>query len=261
MPSVKTTTQTLRKLKGQRPIVAVTAYDYITAQLADAAEVDFILVGDSLGNTALGYETTVPVTVDTMLHHTQAVARAKPKAFLMTDIPFAVAGHSCDYVLDVCTRMLQEGGAEAVKIEGGQRRAATCATVARAGIPVMGHIGLKPQDVLQLGGYRKFGKARTERQILIDEAKAWEDAGAFALLLEMVEHSVAEEVTAAVSIPTIGIGAGPKVDGQILVISDLLGLNAGKYPGFAKRYANLRETAVAALSDYRDEVRDGKFPE
>ena len=257
---MKTTTQTLRNLKGQRPVVAVTAYDYITAQLACAAGVDMILVGDSLGNTVLGYETTVPVTVDAMLHHTQAVSRAKPKALVMTDIPFAVAGHSSDYVLDVCTRMLQDGGAEAVKIEGGLRRAATCSVVARAGIPVMGHIGLKPQDVLQLGGYRKFGKVKSERQSLIDEAKAWEEAGAFALLLEMVEASVAEEITTAVSIPTIGIGAGSAVDGQILVISDLLGLNAGKYPGFAKRYADLRNDAISALGSYRDEVRSGKFP-
>lgn len=220
-----------------------------------------ILVGDSLGNTVLGYDTTVPVTIDAMLHHTQAVARACPRALLMADIPFAVAGHSADYVLDVSARLLQEGRAEAIKIEGGRRRAQTAEVVARAGVPVMGHIGLKPQDVLQLGGYRKFGKNSPEREKLLDEARAWEDAGAFALLLEMVEPSVAEAISAMVSIPTIGIGSGKAVDGQILVISDLLGLNSGNYPGFAKRYADLRSVAIDALANYSQEVREGTFPQ
>lgn len=239
----------------------LTAYDFITAQLAGEAGADILLVGDSLGNTTLGYESTIPVTVDTMLHHCAAVARARPSAFILCDVPFAVAGHSSDYVLDVCAKLLQQGGAEGVKIEGGRRRADKCAAVARAGIPVMGHIGLKPQDVLQLGGYRKFGKDASERDQLIAEAKAWEDAGAFALLMEMVHPDTAAAVTEALSIPTIGIGAGPHVDGQVLVISDALGLNAGKYPGFAKKYADLRGIAVKALSQYVNEVRERKFPE
>lgn len=257
---MKTTTATLCKLKGTRPIVAVTAYDFITAQLADAAGVDLILVGDSLGNTVLGHSSTVPVTVEVMLHHTKAVARAQPQALLMADVPFAVAGHSRDYLLDSCARLLQEGGAEAVKIEGGIRRAENASVLTRAGIPVMGHIGLKPQDVLQLGGYRKFGKSADERAQLIAEAHAWEEAGAFALLMEMVEPSVAAEITEGISLPTVGIGAGSGVSGQILVISDLLGLNSGKYPGFAKRYAELRETAIDALKTYREEVTGGQFP-
>lgn len=258
---MKTSTKTIRQLKGDRPIAMLTAYDFITAQLASEAGADIILVGDSLGNTALGFDSTIPVTVDMMLHHCAAVARAKPQALLMCDVPFAVAGHSSDYVLDVCARLLQQGGAECVKIEGGVRRAEKSAAVARAGIPVMGHIGLKPQDVLQLGGYRKFGKGDSGRQQLLSEAKAWEDAGAFALLLEMVDDDAAAAITEAVSIPTIGIGAGPKVDGQVLVISDALGLNAGKYPGFAKKYADLRTIAVEALGQYVAEVRDRKFPE
>ncbi|MEO0795808.1 MAG: 3-methyl-2-oxobutanoate hydroxymethyltransferase [Verrucomicrobiota bacterium] len=258
---MKTTTQTIRQLKGKRPIAAVTAYDFITAQLAAEAGVDLILVGDSLGNTALGYESTIPVTVDAMLHHTAAVARAKPGALLMCDVPFAVAGHSVDYLLDVCTRFLQEGGAKCVKIEGGATIAEKAASVALAGIPVMGHIGLQPQDVLQLGGYRKFGKTDDDRQRLLNEARAWEAAGAFALLLEMVTEETAAAITDAVRIPTIGIGAGPRVDGQILVISDLLGLNAGRYPGFAKKYADLRSVALSALGSYVGEVQQKQFPE
>ncbi|WP_309386699.1 3-methyl-2-oxobutanoate hydroxymethyltransferase [Cerasicoccus frondis] len=258
---MKTTTLTIRRLKGERPIAMLTAYDFITAQLATEAGADMILVGDSLGNTALGFESTIPVTVDMMLHHCAAVARAKPSALLMCDVPFAVAGHSTDNLLDVCARMLQQGGAECVKIEGGIRRAEKCAAIARAGIPVMGHIGLKPQDVLQLGGYRKYGKTDQGRDRLLAEAKAWEDAGAFALLLEMVDAEAAAMVTEAVKIPTIGIGAGPKVDGQVLVISDALGLNAGKYPGFAKKYVDLRSIAVEALGKYVSEVRERQFPE
>ncbi|WP_309399175.1 3-methyl-2-oxobutanoate hydroxymethyltransferase [Cerasicoccus maritimus] len=258
---MKITTQTIRKLKGDRPIAMLTAYDFITAQLAGEAGADIILVGDSLGNTALGFESTIPVTVDIMLHHCAAVARAKPDALLLCDVPFAVAGHSTDYVLDVCTKLLQQGGAECVKIEGGVRRAEKSAAIARAGVPVMGHIGLKPQDVLQLGGYRKFGKTDQGRERLLAEAKAWEDAGAFSLLLEMVDAEAAAMVTEAVSIPTIGIGAGPNVDGQVLVISDALGLNAGKYPGFAKKYVDLRGIALKALGEYVSEVRERKFPE
>ncbi len=257
---MKTTTKTLRNLKGQRPIVTLTAYDLITAQLAEAAGVDVILVGDSMGNTVLGFENTVPVTMDMMLHHTAAVARAKPQAMILADVPFGVAGRCVDYVTEMCTRLLQQGGAEAVKIEGGYRRAETAAAVIRAGVPVMGHIGLKPQDVLQLGGYKKFGKTSSERERLLQDARAWEDAGAFALLMEMVEPEVAREITEAVSIPTIGIGAGPHCDGQVLVISDVLGLNAGKYPGFVKKYAELREVAVKALTEYATDVREKKFP-
>lgn len=258
---MKSTTRTIRQLKGERPIAMLTAYDFITAQFATEAGADIILVGDSMGNTALGFESTIPVTVDMMLHHCAAVARAKPNALLMCDVPFAVAGHSTDYVLDVCTKLLQQGGAECVKIEGGRVIAEKCAAVAQAGIPVMGHIGLKPQDVLQLGGYRKFGKTSAGRERLLDEAKAWEDAGAFSLLLEMVDEDAAAAVTEAVSIPTIGIGAGSKVDGQVLVISDALGMNAGKYPGFAKKYVDLRSVAVEALGQFVSEVRERKFPE
>ncbi|MGE9296035.1 MAG: 3-methyl-2-oxobutanoate hydroxymethyltransferase [Puniceicoccales bacterium] len=258
---MKTTTQTIRQLKGKRPIAAVTAYDFITAQLAAESGADLILVGDSLGNTALGYESTIPVTVEAMLHHTAAVARAKPGALLMADVPFAVAGHSTDYLLDVCARLLQQGGAECVKIEGGLTIARKAAALAEAGIPVMGHIGLQPQDVLQLGGYRMFGKSEAERERLVAEAKAWEEAGAFALLLEMLDAEAAAEITSAVSIPTVGIGAGPDVDGQILVISDLLGLNAGRYPGFAKKYVDLREIALEGLGRYVTEVREREFPE
>lgn len=257
---MKTTTLSLSKLKGERPIVAVTAYDFITAQLVDAAEVDLLLVGDSLGNTVLGFENTVPVTVEMMLHHTKAVARARPKSLLVADVPFGVAGRSLDYLTEVCASFLQEGGAEAVKIEGGSRRATNAEAVIRAGVPVVGHIGLKPQDVLQLGGYRKFGKDGAERQRLIEDAQSWEQAGAFALVVEMVHPEVAAEITETLSIPTIGIGAGSGCDGQILVLSDLLGLNAGNYPGFVKKFADLRTAAIDALNAYAKEVREKTFP-
>jgi len=250
---MKTTTQTIRQLKGKRPIAALTAYDFITGQLAAEAGADLILVGDSLGNTVLGYDSTVPVTVDTMLHHTTAVARAKGSALLMADVPFAVAGHSTDCLIDVCAQFLQRGGAECVKIEGGLSIARKCVTITEAGIPVMGHIGLRPQDVLQLGRYRKFGQDAAEREGLIAEALAWEQAGAFALLLEMIDAETAGEITAIVS--------GSSVDGQILVISDLLGLNSGRYPGFVKKYVDLRKIAAEALGKYVAEVREKHFPE
>lgn len=256
-----TTTHTIRALKGKRAIVAVTAYDAITASMASEAGVDLILVGDSLGNTALGYSSTVPVTVETMLHHTAACARAQPQALLVSDIPFACASRKPDALLELCVRFIQEGGAQAVKIEGGEWAAPRVAELTRAGIPVLGHIGLLPQQVLQLGGYRKFGKTEAEVTALVVDARALEQAGAFALVIEAVEADCARAVRDAVGIPVIGIGAGGDVDGQILVISDLLGLNSGHYPVFAKKYAELRQTGIDALRQYAEEVRAETFPE
>lgn len=256
----KTTTQTIRNFKGKRPIVAITAYDTITAAMASEAEADLILVGDSLGNTALGYESTVPVTVETMLHHTAACARANPNALLVADIPFAVASRSTDFLLETCVRFIQEAGAQAVKIEGGQWVAPKVTELTRAGIPVLAHIGLLPQQVLQLGNYRKFGKTQAEAEVILHDALALEQAGAFALLIEAVEPAVTAKVRDSVSIPLIGIGAGKDADGQILVISDLLGLNSGHYPVFAKKYADLREIGINALRRYAADVRGQSFP-
>lgn len=256
----KTTTQTVRNLKGKRPVVVVTAYDAITASMASEAGVDVILVGDSLGNTALGHASTVPVTVETMLHHTAACARAQPAPLLVADIPYTCASRNVEFLLETCARFIQEAGAQAVKIEGGAWVAPKIAELTRAGIPVLGHIGLLPQQVLQLGNYRKFGKTPEEAESLVQDAIALERAGAFAIVIEAVEASVTAKVRDSIAIPLIGIGAGAQADGQVLVISDLLGLNSGHYPVFAKKYADLRQTGIDALRTYADEVRERHFP-
>jgi 3-methyl-2-oxobutanoate hydroxymethyltransferase len=258
---LKTTTHTLRKLKGERPIVAVTAYDTLTARYAAGADVDIILVGDSVGNTLLGFDTTVPVTLDMMCHHTAAVARAKPKALIAADVPFAEAHFGFERVLSACQRLLQSAGAEAVKIEGGSTLAPQIAKLVEAGVPVWGHIGLKPQQVHALGRYRKFGTEPAEAESLMTDALALEKAGVFALLLEMVEPRLAREITKRVSVPVIGIGSGRDCDGQILVCTDLLGLNAGYVPSFAKAFARAGEQFEAGFAGFAAAVRNRTFPE
>jgi len=253
------TTQTLRALKGTRPIVCVTAYDTPMAQCADAAGVDLILVGDSVGNNVLGFANTVPVTLDMIVHHAAAVARAKPEALLVADLPFGDAHLKPGDVVKSCRRLLQEGGVEAVKIEGGAALAPLVERLVRAGIPVMGHIGLQPQQVNVLGGYRKFGQRGTEADTLRADAAALEEAGAFAIVLEMVDPRLAAEISRAAHIPLIGIGSGPDCDGQILVAHDLLGLNE-RAPSFAKSYAHLAEAMRAAFAAYAAEVRSHAFP-
>jgi 3-methyl-2-oxobutanoate hydroxymethyltransferase len=258
---VKTTTHTLRKLKGQRPIVAVTAYDAITARLAGEAEVDIILVGDSVGNTLLGFDSTVPVTLDMMVHHTAAVARAKPAALLAADVPFVEAHFDFERVLRACQRLMQESGAEAVKIEGGLALAHPMARLVEAGVPVWGHLGLKPQQVRTLGRYKKFGLDAAEAEGLLADALALEKAGAFALLLEMIEPNLARTITETVRIPTIGIGCGPYCDGQILVSTDLLGFEPGQAPPFVKPFAQVGEEIKKGFAAYAAAVRARKFPE
>lgn len=257
---MKITTQTIRDLKGKRPVTALTAYDYIMARLASEAGVDLLLVGDSLGTTLLGMPTTVQVNLEMMMHHTAAVARAHPAALVITDIPFPEAHRSEEELIDVCARCVQEAGAEGVKIEGGTAMADRIARLAGAGIPVLGHIGLLPQQVYQLGGYRKFGTTPAEKESLIADALAVEEAGAFALVAEMVDSESAREITSRLKIPVIGIGSGVECDGQVLVSPDLLGLTPGKVPSFVKRYANLGETMAAAFSQYVDDVREKKYP-
>ena len=257
---VSITTQTITRLKGQRPIVAVTAYDAPMAGYADAAGVDLILVGDSVGTTQLGFESTVPVTLDMMVHHTAAVARAKPKALLVADVPFAIAHDDFTVLLEACRRLMQEGGAEAIKIEGDATMAPTLERLTRAGIPVLGHIGLLPQNFHQLGGYRKFGRKKSEQAQLVADALAFEAANCFAVLCEMTDAIATAAITAALKVPLIGIGSGVDCDGQILVSNDLLGLNAGYVPTFVKQYAKLGEAARNAFAAYADEVRNRKFP-
>jgi 3-methyl-2-oxobutanoate hydroxymethyltransferase len=257
---VRITTQTISLLKGDRPIVAVTAYDAVMARYADEAGVDLILVGDSVGTTQLGFETTIPVTLEMMLHHTAAVARAKPRALIVADIPFAVAHDDFSKLLDACRRLMQQGGAEAVKIEGGAGMAAACKRLTTAGIPVLGHIGLLPQNFHQLGGYRKFGRIESEKVQLLDDALALQAAGCFAVLCEMLDGTVAGAIATELRVPLIGIGSGPHCDGQILVSNDLLGLNSGYIPSFVKKYAELGDAARSAFADYAEEVRNQKFP-
>ncbi len=256
----KWTTQSIRGLKGKRPIVCVTAYDAVTAVLADEAEVDLILVGDSVGTTMLGFETTVPVTVDMMVHHTAAVARARPAALLVADVPFAAGCHEFDRVLDTCARLMREGGAEAVKIEGGEAMAPVVARLVRAGIPVLGHIGLLPQRYYALGGYRRFGRTPAEREHLLADVRALQDAGAFAIVAEMLDSGCAAALTGELEVPMIGIGCGPDCDGQILVCNDLLGYSVKKVPGFVKQYGDLAGEARKGFAAYARDVREKKFP-
>ncbi len=254
-------TQSIRRLKGERPIVAITAYDAVMAHYADSAGVDLILVGDSVGTTQLGFETTIPVTLEMMLHHTAAVARSKPKALVVADIPFALAHDDFSTLLRACRRLMQEAGAEAIKFEGGAEMAPIAERLINAGIPVLGHIGLLPQQFHKLGGYRKYGRDDLEKEVLLQDALALEAAGCFAIIIEMTDGLVSGSIAKELRIPLIGIGSGPDCDGQILVLNDLLGLSAGSYvPSFAKQYVNLGEQAQAGIAAYAEEVRNGKFP-
>jgi len=257
---MKTTTHTLRKLKAQRPIVAATAYDAPTARLASESGVDLILVGDSVGDNLLGFDSTVPVTLEMMLHHAAAVARARPEALVAADVPFAEAHFDYERVLAACQRLLQQAGAEAVKIEGGARLAPLIGRLVGAGVPVWGHIGLEPQQIRVLGRYRRFGVKPAEAERLLADALALEKAGCFALLLEMTEPNLARTITETVKIPTIGIGAGPHCDGQILVCTDLLGLTPDAMPGFAHAFAAVGEEMKKGFAAYVTAVRARKFP-
>lgn len=256
----KVSTRDIRKLKDTRPVVCVTAYDSTMAGLASEAGIDLILVGDTLGPMQLGFETTVPVTVPMMLQAASSVVRAKPDSLVVADIPFGVVRRSTDYVLEVCCRFMQEAGVDAVKIEGGEDIAPVIATLTASGVPVLGHIGLLPQQVYQLGGYRKFGKTEEQRVQLIRDAQALEQAGVFAIVCEMVAAETATAVSEAIGVPTIGIGSGVGCDGQVLVSTDMLGLTSGYVPSFVKQYANLRSTITDAFKSYASDVRERKFP-
>jgi len=254
------TTQQLIQWKQQgRPIVVLTAWDYAISQLLDAAGVDIILVGDSLAMVTLGYPTTLPVTLEEMLHHTKAVRRGVKRALVVCDLPFLSYQESPSQAIHSAGRVLKETGAQAVKLEGGYPRIAeTVAHLTSAGIPVMGHVGLTPQSVHQLG-YRQQGKTADEGERIVQEAIALSEAGAFAIVLEHIPNDLSMRITQKLPIPTIGIGAGPHCDGQVLVTSDVLGLSA-RMPPFAKSYANLRLVITQAVQDYSREVRERKFP-
>ena len=252
-----------RKLGGKK-IAMLTAYDYPFAQILDDAGIDVLLVGDTLGMVVQGLDTTLPVTVDEIIYHLKMVSRARTRALVVGDLPFLSYQVSTEEALRNAGRMMKEGGAEAVKLEGGIHVAATIAALAAVDIPVMGHIGLTPQSVHRMGGHKvqgkKHGRMAGGRERLLDDAAAVEDAGAFALVLEGIPLDLAAEITARVSIPTIGIGAGAGCDGQVLVLHDLLGLFDKFAPKFSKRYVNLKEIIGGAVRQYIDEVQHGDFP-
>lgn len=248
-------------MKGRAKITCLTAYDYVTACLVDEAGIDIILVGDSLGSVVLGYENTIPVTMEEMLHHCRAVSRGAKSALLVGDMPF-MSYQPCDAdAVRNAGRFVKEGRMHAVKIEGGEEMSVRVKAIVNSGIPVMGHIGLTPQSIHRFGGYRVQGKDEARASQLVEDAKALEKAGCFSLVLECVPSALAKKITNAVSVPTIGIGAGLDCDGQVLVIHDLLGLTPGGFkPKFVKRYAELGGQASEAIRKFAEEVREKKFP-
>lgn len=253
-PSLKASKQ-----RGER-LVCLTAYDFPTARIVDEAGIDIILVGDSLGNVVLGYGNTVPVTLDEILIHLKAVRRAVQRALLVADMPYGSFHTGADDAVRNALRLVKEGGAEAVKLEGGHKRVPLVKRLVDEEIAVMGHIGLTPQSINKLGAYRVQGKTAVAARQLLDDARALEDAGAFAIVLEVVPREIAKLITESVSIPTIGIGAGVHCDIQVLVLHDMLGLSFGKLARFVRPYANLGEVMTDAVTRYADDVRNGSYP-
>jgi 3-methyl-2-oxobutanoate hydroxymethyltransferase len=250
----------VEKKKKGRKTTMLTAYDYPTALLVDRAEIDMILVGDSLGMVVLGYETTVPVTMDEMIHHTKAVVRGARFALVVGDMPFMSYNTSQKDAIINAGRFIKEGGADAVKLEGGTSMQTTVQAIVRAGIPVMGHIGLTPQTISQLGGFKVQGKNAEAARKIIDDAKALEEAGAFSIVLEAVPGGIAGRITESVSIPTIGIGAGIECDGQVLVYQDIIGLFDRFVPRFVKQYSQVGEVMLSSFKQFKEEVEKKIFP-
>lgn len=252
--------KTLAAGSQNKKITCLTAYDYPTARLVDEAGVDVVLVGDSLAMVMLGHDSTLPLTLDEALHHTKAVRRGVARALVVADMPYGSYHGDISESLRNAMRFVKEAGAEAVKIEGGERRLELIARLTEAEIPVMGHIGLTPQSVNALGGYRVQGKTPNAAEQVLRDARAVEAAGAFSIVLEAIPRELAAEITKAVRIPTIGIGAGPDCDGQVLVLHDLLGLTFQNPPKFARRYANVGEAISKAVREYCADVESGRFP-
>ncbi|KAB2907145.1 MAG: 3-methyl-2-oxobutanoate hydroxymethyltransferase [Ignavibacteriales bacterium] len=257
----RVSTKTLALMKGEgKKIAALTAYDFITAKLLDEAGIDLILVGDSLGNVFQGNETTLPVTMDEMIYHTKAVAKGVSRAMLITDLPFMSYQLRIDEAFRNAGRIVKETPAGGVKIEGGKRVAETIRKITENGIPVMGHLGLTPQSIHKFGSYKQRGTEEDEANEIVEDAKILEEAGAFAVVLEKIPKELAKRVTDSLTIPTIGIGAGPWCDGQILVTPDMLGLNKEFHPKFLRYYANMAEVLDGAFRQYIDDVRENTFP-
>lgn len=257
----KVTAPAVRARKGGARLKMVTAYDTPTARIADQSGADIILVGDSLANVVLGYPTTLQVTLDVMIHHCAAVARAHPRPLVVGDMPWLSYHISVEEAVSNAGRFVREGGAEAVKLEGGRKRLPVIEAVLAAEIPVMGHLGLTPQSVNAMGGYRVQGRDLEAARALVADARALDTAGVFCLVLEGVPSALAEIITSEVTVPTIGIGAGAAVDGQVLVFHDLLRLHQDHLPKFVRPYAHLFDDAVAALTRFFEDVESGAFPE
>lgn len=258
----KWTVTKIKAMKGTQKISCLTAYDYTMARLVDRAGIQLVLVGDSLAMTMLGYATTLPVTMEEMLHHTRAVVRGVKEALVVADMPFMSYHVSPAQAVKNAGLFIKNGGADAVKVEGGRFRVPAIRALVRNGIPVLGHIGLTPQSIRSMGGYKVQGKKPEEAQRLVGDAQALEKAGVFAIVLECVPKALGGDITRAVGVPTIGIGAGPECDGQILVIHDMLGFTTDEVPKltFVKRYTNLGTAASRALKKYRMDVEKGRFP-
>jgi len=256
-----TTVLDVQRFKDEgRHFAMLTAYDFLSARILDEAGIPILLVGDSLGMVMLGYPTTLPVTLDDMLHHAKAVSRGTRQALLVGDMPFMSYHESAEQAIGSAGRFVQEAGMHAVKLEGGGRVVEITRRLTEVGIPVMGHLGLTPQFVHQLGGFKVQGKTEAQAARILSDARELEQAGAFSVVLEGVPSKLGAEVTHSLRIPTIGIGAGPATDGQVLVFHDMLGLTTGKAPKFVKRYANLADEITRAATEYAEDVRTGKFP-
>ena len=260
VPELLQRKSTAAESPNKRKITCLTAYDYPTARLMDEAGVDVVLVGDSVAMVVLGYESTLPLTMEESLHHTKAVRRGVQRALVVADMPFGTYQGDVNEALKNAVRFVKEAGAEAVKVEGGERRLEVIARLTEAEIPVMGHVGLTPQSVNAMGGYRVQGKTAGGAEQLLRDARAVEAAGAFSIVLEGIPRELAAEITKSLRIPTVGIGAGPDCDGQILVLHDLLGLTFQEPPKFARRYANVGEVISQAVREYCEDVQGGSFP-
>jgi len=256
----KVTVPAIQARKGGPKIKMVTAYDVPSARIADRAGADIILVGDTLAHVVLGFDDTLPATVDMMIHHTAAVARAKPGALVLGDMPWLSYHLSVEETVRNAGRLLREGGAEAVKLEGGRKRLPMIEALLSAEIPVMGHLGLTPQSIHTMGGYRVQGKRAEAARELLEDARALAAAGVFGIVLEGVPNVLAQVITQEVPVPTIGIGAGPYCDGQVLVFHDVLGLYDGRVPKFVRQYAHLADVATEALQHFFADVQEGTFP-
>ena len=257
----KITTRTVQEMKSHgEKISCLTAYDYTMARLLDKAGIDILLVGDSLGNVIQGHDTTLPVTLDDMIYHTHAVMRGADRAMVVVDMPFMTYQTNAEEAFRNAGRVMKETGAGAVKLEGGERSADAARMMTRAGIPVMGHLGLTPQSIHQFGGYKPRGATPEEAAQMKIDAKILEEAGVFAIVIEKVPRELAKEITMSLKIPTIGIGAGPDCDGQILVMNDMLGMNEEFHPRFVRQYANLTEIVQGAVAKYVGDIKSGSFP-